>query len=193
MGIVCSQTSKVFQVPFGPLTDDGDLEHQFLNLKSHPEYIPVLPPCVGWPETQSLLRHINAPQSPFMSLAAAQQFFQQPQAEAPLALSSFVTLCFAEIEHNRHPSLEDVAQTLHRTMDQLLQDISTSLEQSLNLEVLLELQPTFFRDHRFEGWSLTAFLVVPGHEHYAIRGTWGWGIHALMDSLSSYTHPNPPS
>ena len=80
MGIVLSEGSKHFHVPYGPTITDGSLETQFINLKIHPHMIPVLPPCIGWPETQELLTQINKAPSPFLTLAADQEYVKRSRS-----------------------------------------------------------------------------------------------------------------
>jgi hypothetical protein len=102
--------------------------------------IPVLPPCVGWPETQELLTQINTAQSPFMTLAADQSYANGPDSNRPVILVSFVSLCFAEISHNTKDFLSDLVLYLQNQMDVLLQDVSTFLDHSLDLEIILEIR-----------------------------------------------------
>ncbi len=186
MGISLSEGSKHFHLPYGPIITDGSLENQFINLKRHPHMIPVLPPCIGWPETQELLTHINNIQSPFMTLAADQQYAEGPDPHRPIILVSFVTVCFSEISHNAKDIMSDLVVYLQRQMDELLQDVSTMLNQSLDLEIILEIQPTQFHHHQVQGWSLTVMMIASGQEHYAVRGAWGYGISTLIDGLHAY-------
>jgi hypothetical protein len=186
MGILLSEGSTYFHVPYGPAIIDGSLEARFIDLKAHPQMIPVLPPCVGWPETQELLTQINTAQSPFMTLAADQSYANGPDPNRPAILASFVSLCFSEISHNTKDFLSDLVLYLQRQMDALLQDVSTFLDHTLDLEIILEIQPTQFHHHHIQGWSLTVMMVASGQEHQAVRGTWGYGIHALIDGLNAY-------
>lgn len=186
LGIGISYRSEPFHVPYGPQTKDGALEDTFIDLRRHPEMIPVLPPCIGWPETQELLKHINRPPSHLMSLATDQQFTDEPHHGQPLTLASFVTLCFADVALNQKERLTGLAAFLKHTIDEVLQDVSNSLQLPLHLDILIEIQPTLFHLHECEGWSLTIAFAASGEEHHTIRGTWGWGIQALMDGLTSY-------
>ena len=186
MGIVLSEGSKHFHVPYGPAITDGSLEARFIDLKANPQMIPVLPPCVGWPETQELLLQINKPQSPFMTLAADQSYAKGPDPTRSVILVSFVTLCFAEISHNAKDLLSDLVMYLQQQMDELLQDASTMLDQTLDLEIILEIQPTFYHHHHIEGWSLTVMIMASGQEHHFVRGTWGYSIQILIDGLNAY-------
>ena len=72
-------------------------------------------------------------------------------------------------------------------MDDVLQDASTMLEHTLDLEIILEIQPTQFHSQQIQGWSLTVMMIASGQEHHAVRGTWGWGIQALIDGMNAYT------
>ena len=186
MGIMLSEGSKQFHVPYGPAISDGSLEARFIDLKANPRMIPVLPPCVGWPETQELLLHINKSPSPFMTLAANQSYAKGPDPKRPVILVSFVTLCFADITHNAKDLVSDLARFLEKQMDEILQDASTMLHQTLDLEIVLEIQPTLFHLHLIEGWSLTVMMIASGQEHHSVRGTWGYGIQTLIDSLKAY-------
>jgi len=186
MGISLSEGSTCFHVPYGPTITDGTLEARFINLKTHPQMIPVLPPCVGWPETQTLLTQINETRSPFMTLAADQHYVQGPDPNRPVLLVSFVTLCFAEISHNIKDFLSDLVVYLQQQMDELLQDVSTMLNHSLDLEIILEIQPTQFHHHHIQGWSLTVMMVASGQEYHTVRETWSYGISTLIDGLNAY-------
>ena len=186
MGIVLSEGSKQFHVPYGPINNDGALEARFVDIKTNPQLIPVLPPCVGWPETQELLLQINRAQSPFMTLAADQSYVKGSDLNRPVILVSFVTLCFAEISQNAKDLLSDLVMFLQQQMDELLQDASTMLDQTFDLEIILEIQPTIFHHHAIEGWSLTVMMIASGQEPHTVRGTWGYGIHALIDGLNAY-------
>lgn len=186
MGILLSERTEIFHVPYGPLCHDGNLNNGFIDLKANLELIPVLPPCIGWPETQDLLRNINDPLSPLMSLATHQSFVRGRHQDQPVRLISFVTLCLAEIMHNHKSTITDLATFLQGRTDQLLQKISQSLQQPLHLEIVLESQPTVFHAFEVDGWSLTIFISASGQEHHRVRGTWRWGIHAFIDALASY-------
>ena len=186
MGILLSESSTYFHVPYGPDIIYGSLEARFIDLKTEPQMIPVLPPCVGWPETQELLTQINTARSPFMTLAADQSYADGPDSNRPVILVSFVSLCFAEISHNTKDFLSDLVLYLQHQMDVLLQDVSTILDHTLDLEIILEIQPTQFHHHHIQGWSLTVMMIASGQEHHTVRGTWGYGIHALMDGLNAY-------
>ncbi len=186
MDIVLSEGSKQFHVPYGPAISDGSLEARFIDLKANPQMIPVLPPCVGWPETQELLIQINTSRSPFMTLAADQSYAKGPDPERPVILVSFVSLCFAETSHNAKDLVSDLVNFLQQQMDVILKDAISMLDNTLDLEIILEIQPTHFHHHKVEGWSLTVMMVASGQEHHAVRGTWGYGIHALIDGLNAY-------
>jgi hypothetical protein len=186
MGILLSESSTDFHVPYGPDITYGSLEAPFIDLKTDPQMIPVLPPCVGWPETQELLTQINTAQSPFMTLAADQSYANGPDTNRPEILVSFVSLCFAEISHNTKDFLSDLVLYLQHQMDAILQEVSTILDHTLDLEIILEIQPTQFHHHHIQGWSLTVMMVASGQEHHTVRGTWGYGIHALIDGLNAY-------
>ena len=187
MGIVLSEGSTHFHVPYGPAINDGSLDARFIDLKVHPELIPVLPPCLGWPETQELLNQLNTPDSPFMTLATDQSYTNGSELKKPVILASFVTLCFSEISHNTKGFLSDFAIYLQQQMDEILQEASSMLEQTLDLEIILEIQPTLFHHHQIEGWSLTIMMIASGQEPHAVRGTWGYGIDALIDSVKAYS------
>lgn len=186
MDIVLSEGTKEFHVPYGPAINDGSLEARFIDLKTQPEMIPVLPPCVGWPETQELLIQINKGRSPFMTLAADQSYAKGPDPDRPVILVSFVSLCFAEISHNAKDLVSDLVSFLQQQMDVILKDASTMLDSTLDLEIILEIQPTQFHHHQIEGWSLTVMMIASGQEHHSVRGTWGYGISALIDGLNAY-------
>ncbi len=186
MGILLSEGTNSFHVPYGPAITDGSLDARFIDVKTNPEMIPILPPCIGWPETQELLTKINKPQSPFMSLAADQSYAKGPDPQKPVILVSFVSLCFTEISHNAKDLLSDLAIFLQKQIDDLLHNVSSILNQTLDLEIILEIQPTQFHHHHIEGWSLTVMMVSSGHDHHAVRGTWGYGINALIDGLHAY-------
>lgn len=186
MDIVLSEGTKEFHVPYGPEINDGTLEARFINLKTNPELIPVLPPCVGWPETQELLTQINKVRSPFMTLAADQSYAKGPDPERPVILVSFVSLCFTDVSHNAKDLLSDLVTFLQHQMDEILRSASTMLNHSLDLEIILEIQPTLFHHHHIQAWSLTVMMIASGQEHHSVRGTWGYGIHALIDSLNAY-------
>ena len=186
MDIVLSEGTKEFHVPYGPAISDGSLEARFIDLKTNPQMIPVLPPCVGWPETQELLIQINKARSPFMTLAADQSYAKGPDPDRPVILVSFVSLCFAEISHNAKDLVSDLVSFLQQQMDTILKDASSMLDDTLDLEIILEIQPTQFHHQKIEGWSLTIMMIASGQEHHAVRGTWGYGIHALIDGLNAY-------
>jgi len=109
MGILLSERTEIFHVPYGSFIHDGDLNTGFVDLKANLALIPVLSPCIGWPETQELLQSINAPHSPFMSLATHQCFLNGQSRDQPVILISFVTLCLTEITHNEKAMITDLA------------------------------------------------------------------------------------
>lgn len=183
MGIRISQSDEVFHVPYGILNNDGTPDSTFVDLKSHPEWIPVLPPCVGWPETQALLRAINAPESAFMSLATDQAFTPVSEPNHNIALTSFVTLCYAHLPRNTRETLATLAEFLKDRASDLLQLASDHLQRRLFLDVVIEVRPTMFHLIGVSAWSLTVFTVAYGSDGGAARGTWGVGMKALQEAL----------
>lgn len=184
MGIAISELSAVLHIPYGPPKHDGTLEASFVDLKAHPEWVSMLPASLGWPETRGLLRALNRPESPWMSLAAHQDFTTPDDPGFRMALTSFVTMCYADVERNGKRPLVDLAHGLKRRMSDLLQHASDELERTLFLRVLLELQPTTFFQKNLHIWSLTAFLAAYGSDAHDARRTWGVGVRALQEALN---------
>lgn len=184
MGIRIAESPATFHVPYGPLNSDGTPEASFVDLKTHPEWVPVIEPCLGWPETRELLQSINSPTSPLMSLAASQGFTSPGQPEFQVVLTSFVTLCYAEVAHNRREVVEALAALLEPRMSAFLQAASEDLERALFLNVLLDLQPTVFRLKAFDGWSLSVFLAAYGSDEGDARRIWRVGMRSLQEAIS---------
>jgi hypothetical protein len=109
MGIDIAEQTETFHVPFGSPNSNGTPEASYVDVKAHPEWIPVLPSCLGWPETQTLLTIINSPISPFMSLAADQGFTWAEAVERHRVLTSFVAVCFADVSLNTKGMLKKAA------------------------------------------------------------------------------------
>lgn len=187
MGIRISESSQVFHVPYGPFTSEGTPDTGFVDLKAKPEWVPVIPPCIGWPETRDLLRAINSPRSTLMTLAADQVFIAAEQP-GKVVLTSFVTVCFAECERNGKRELAKLAAFLEARVSALLQEASNSLQRALFLNVVLELQPTVFHEKGVSGWSLTILLAAYGSDAHDARITWGIGMKAIRDALAEQ-HP----
>ncbi len=186
MGIYIAEQTETFHVPFGSPNSEGTPEASYVNVKAHPEWIPVLPSCVGWPETQALLKIINSPTSPFMSLAADQGFTWGEAVERQMVLTSFVTLCFADVSLNTKEPIRELAQELQHRLDDLLQRTSNKLGQRLYVQIRLELQPTRFHDHEIEGWSLMILMATSANEKRLARYTWGLGMTALQTAMKDY-------
>ncbi len=172
MGIRISERSDLFHVPYGSVNSEGTPNNNFLDLRATPEWIPVLPSCVGWPETQKLLQILNSPASALMSLAADQVYVDPEQSERQATLTSFVTICRAEVPINTKLVLTEFAEFLKQRIDQGLQEISNAIQRSLHVDSLLELQPTLFHHYKFEGWSLTVLMVVFESDKTQARRTW---------------------
>lgn len=186
MGISIAEHEETFHVPFGSPNSEGTPEASYVDVKAHPEWIPVLPSCVGWPETQTLLKIINAPSSPFMSLAADQHFRWGEAVERQMVLTSFVTLCFADVSLNMKETIKDVAQGLQRRMDEILQQTCNKLGQRLYIKIRLEIQPTRFHDHQSDGWSLMILMAASANEKRLARYKWGLAMTALQTALQEY-------
>ncbi len=183
MGIRISQRDEVFHVPYGIPNSDGTPESNFVDLKTHPEWVAVLPPCIGWPETRDLLRTINSAESPLMSLAADQAFAHVSHPDHGTALTSFITLCYARLTHNTNMTLMDLAGFLKRRTSELLQLASDTLERRLHLDMVLEVHPTIFHVQGVTGWSLTVLTAAYGPDQGAARSIWGVGMKALQEAL----------
>ncbi|MER3424084.1 MAG: hypothetical protein C4293_13520 [Nitrospiraceae bacterium] len=183
MGISISESTTVLHIPYGPFTNEGSPDTGFVDLKAHPEWISVMPPCLGWPETRDLLQAINAPSSPLMTLAADQAFTAPSQSEFKVALASFVTLCYADLPRNAKQPLADLAESLKARISDLLQAVSNELQQRLFLKIVLELQPTIFHHEDLEGWSLTVFMAAYGDDEGETRMTWHVGVRALQEAI----------
>ena len=182
MGISFSESTDVFHVPFSSFNNDGTPEDGYVDVKAHPEWIPVLPSCLGWPETQSLLTVINAPTSPLMSLAAAQNFI----AGDPSQLTSFVVMCPAEPSEQDKPVIKSLADFLRARIDELMHEASHALGQRLDVEIRLELQPTRFHLHGLDGWSLMVMTYVCADDIREARKLWGMVLRVMETALQAY-------
>jgi len=181
--IPISEHSDVFHVPYGPPNSEGSPGGSFVNVKANPEWISVLPSCIGWPEIQRLLRVINAPMTPLMSLAADQGIAETKDADKPFALTSFVILCLADIPSNRQSSIRELANFFQHQLTDSIQDTADTLQRPLHLQVRLEIQPTHFHHHGFEGWSLMVLLAATEQDPRLARHTWSLGLRALEEAV----------
>lgn len=184
MGINISETDTVFQVPYGLHNSEGTQNYGFVDLKAQPALVAVLPECLGWPETRELLEAINAPATPYMTLGTDQGCSPSDQPELRATLTSYVDLCFADVERNAKEAVRELAEGLHARMSGMLQTASNELELTLFLNVTLELQPTKFRDKGVDGWSLTVWLTAAGRDEGDARATWRIGMKALQLALT---------
>lgn len=188
MAIRISQRKDVFHVPYAIPNNEGTPDSSFVDLKTHPEWIAVLPPCVGWPETIALLRAVNSPVSSLMSLATGQAFVPVDHPEQEMALTSFITLCYAALARNDRETLASLAEFLKARTSEMLQRASDTLERRLFLEMVIEVQPTMFHLQRVSAWSLTVLTATYGPDEGAARSTWGIGMKALQEALIESDH-----
>ncbi len=184
MGISIAESTDVFHVPFSSSNNDGTPEDGYVDVKAHPEWIPVLPSCLGWPETQSLLTVINAPNSPLMSLAAAQNFIAGDPSRSQL--TSFVVVCPVEPSEQDKPVIKSLADFLRARIDELMHEASHALKQRLDVEIRLELQPTRFDLYGVDGWSLMVMTYVCADEIREARKIWGVVLRVLEAALLAY-------
>lgn len=171
-------------MPFSSFNNDGTPEDGYVDLKAHPEWIPVLPSCLGWPEMQSLLKVINTPHSPMMSLAAAQNFISGDPSKSQL--TSFVVTCMANPSEQDKPAMRNLADSLRVQIDELMHEASQTLRQRLDVEIRLELQPTRFHLHGIDGWSLMVMTYVCAGEVREARQIWGMVLRILEAALRAY-------
>lgn len=186
MGIYIAEQTQTFHVPFGSPNSEGTPEASYVDVKANPEWIPVLPSCVGWPETQALLKTLNTSTSPFMSLATDQGFTWAEAIERQIVLTSFVTVCFADVSLNSKETIRDFAQELQHRLDNLLQHTTNKIGQQLDIKIRLELQPTRFHDYGIEGWSLIILMAASANEKRLARYNWGLGITALETAIKEF-------
>ncbi len=184
MGISIAENTDVFHVPFSSFNNDGTPEDGYVDLKAHPEWIPVLSSCLGWPEMQSLLKVINAPNSPMMSLAAAQNFLSGDPSKSQL--TSFVVVCMANPSEQDKPAMRSLADFLRARVDELMYEASHALKQRLDVEIRLELQPTRFHLYGVDGWSLMLMTYVRADEIREARKIWGVVLRVLEAALLAY-------
>ena len=184
MGISVAESTDVFHVPFSSFNNDGTPEDGYVDLKAHPEWIPVLPSCLGWPEMQSLLKFINAPDSPMMSLAAAQNFI--PGDPSKSQLTSFVVICPANPSEQDKPAMRSLADFLGVKIDELMHETSHAMSRRLDVQIRLELQPTRFHLHGVNGWSLMLMTYVRADEMREARKIWGVVLLVLEAALLAY-------
>jgi hypothetical protein len=186
MPIRISETARVLTVPYGAsalANTDGSPDDRFVDLKANPGWAGVIPPSIGWPETAELLRAVNAPDVPFMTLAADQGVTAVDHEGLKAALVSFVVVCFSEVQRNRKPALNEVAAGVKTRLDDLLSTASDELQRSLDLSVVLELTPTIFRDRQVTGWSLSILMAAYGQDEGDARLIWRIGMMALQQAL----------
>lgn len=187
MTIPISEHAEIFHVPYGPPNNDGTPDGSYVNVKDHLEWISVLPSCLGWPEIQRLLRVINAPSTPLMSLAADQGIAEIEHPERPFALTSFVLLCLADIPANSKSTITSLTNFLQNQLTEQIQHIADTHQRPLHLEVRLELQPTQFHLHQFAGWSLKVLLAASESDNRLARHTWSLGVRALEQAAITYS------
>lgn len=188
MGIRLSENPTLFHVPYGPSNSDGTPHTSFVDLKAQPERIPLLPSCVGWPETRDLLQSINAPESPFMSLAADQGFSDPGDAGPTIALTSVLVLCYADVIRNSKTIIKDLADGLRTRLSDSIQTACNELDRSLFVDIVLELQPTRFHVEALDGWSLAVLMAARGESVGEARTTWRIAVKALQGALSRASH-----
>ncbi len=186
MGIYIAEQTETFHVPFGSPNSEGTPEASYVDVKANPDWIPVLPSCVGWPETQALLKTINSSTSPFMSLASDQDFTWAEAVERQIVLTSFVALCFTDVSRNTKDSIRVLAQELQHRLDHLLPYTTNKLGQQLHINIRMDIQPTRFHDHGLEGWSLMIVMAASSNEKRLARYNWGLGITALETAMKKY-------
>lgn len=184
MGISIAENTDVFHVPFSSFNNDGTPEDGYVDLKAHPEWIPVLPSCLGWPEMQSLLKVINVTNSPMMSLAAAQNVISGDSSGSQL--TSFVVMCMANPSEQDKPAMRSLADFLRATIDEFMHEASHALGQRLDVEIRLELQPTRFHLHGVDGWSLMVMTYVRADEIREARKIWGVVLRVMEAALLAY-------
>ncbi len=183
MGIRISHRDEVFHVPYGSLNNDGTPDSNFVDLKAHPEWVAVLPPCLGWPETRELLHAINSAKSSLMSLATDQAFVRVTHPDYTIALTSFLTLCYARLARNERETLADLAEFLRRRTSELLQLASDQLQRRLPVDLVIEVQPTIFHLKGVSAWSLTILTAAYGTDERTARSNWGIAMKALHEAL----------
>ncbi|MGB0911267.1 MAG: hypothetical protein ACPGYT_12970, partial [Nitrospirales bacterium] len=186
MGIRISERAEVFHVPYGALNSDGTPENGYIDIKANPAWIPVLSSCVGWPETQNLLQILNAPSSVLISFAADQAYVDTEPSQPLAPLTSFVTVGFADSTRNTKSSIVMLAEALNQQFDFGLQNICNARQQSLNLDIVLELQPTLFHDSQVKGWSLTVLLAAYGNDRAQVREMWGVCLEMMGTVFGKY-------
>ncbi len=184
MGIRTSERTNLFHVPYGSFNSEGTPENSFFDLRANPSWIPVLPSCIGWIETQTLLLILNASTSKFMSLASDQAFVEQGQPGATLTF--FVTVCFADIGSNTKAAIAELVGHLNQKLNEGFQGISNVLQRSLDLDMVLEMQPTLFHNFQIEAWSLTILMAARGENELQARETWGLCLTMLGQAIEEY-------
>ncbi|MEC4673108.1 MAG: hypothetical protein VST68_02850 [Nitrospirota bacterium] len=189
MSIAISEHAEIFHVPYGSPNNEGTPDGSYVDIKANPEWIFVLPSCIGWPEIQRLLRFINVPFTPLMSLAADQGFANTENPARPIALTSFVILCLADILSNSKPTITNLANFLKDHLSDEIQNIANRQKRKLYLQVRLEIQPTLFHHHHFEGWSLMVLIAASEQDERQARQTWIFGLQALEQATTHYPGP----
>lgn len=189
MGIGISERTETFHIPYGELNNDGTPETRFVDVKEYPEWIPVLPSCVGWPETQELLQAVNSPKSLLMTLAADQGITSYSSSSSHLVLTSFVTLCWADISRNEKGAIMAFANLLQNRTQSLIQQLTNAMQRTLHLDIVLEIQPTVFHNHGVTAWSLSILMAAPGEDAGDVRRTWGLGMQVLQLVLTEQGSP----
>jgi hypothetical protein len=186
MSIRISETARVFTVPYVGsrlANSEGTPDDGFVDLKANPAWAGVIPPSIGWPETADLLRAVNAPNAPFMTLAADQGITTVDRHGLNAAVVSFVVVCFAEVARNEKEALAAVAESVKQRLDELLPSAGDELQRQLEVSVVLELQPTIFTNHSLAGWSLSILMAAYGEDRGDARLIWRVAMMALQEAL----------
>lgn len=173
-------------IPYDPVQRDESYNYGYVDLKTNPNLIELIPEVQGWHELSELLQAINSSSSSFQSLGCEKSFSDFIDADYPeltTKLVSYVEVAFSNINLNsKESNFEYVVDEIYTFSK------NYSLENFIFVEY--ELTPTFYEKLNLRGWCLCIWVGGHGSSEQEARKNWASPITVLHDFFMSNWIPN---
>jgi len=136
-------------------SEDETESHSYINLKTNPEQINLIPEIQGWPKLEEAIRTLNAPDSIFETTGCAKWFFPDPNSPDIKRLVTYLGFCLSDTKARRN--VYNLYGFFH-TFSEFL--YSKTLPENLTMQYVIK--DTGFNGDTVKGWSVDLEMIGSG-------------------------------
>ncbi|MFZ3212842.1 MAG: hypothetical protein WA188_15170 [Terriglobales bacterium] len=172
-------------VPYPAIVRASSVNHGFYDLRDHPELAAQIPEASRSVGLQAILRALNAPGSPFMSLGCEYRLNQRDGSSDGLTcyFHSYVDLTY------RDPARHSSEGQMVSLAERFLQEVKGSQDAVFGFEIAVQRMKHFFGN--LAGYSLNLGLSGYGRTEEQAAKSYEAGAYETAKAFTKLSRDNP--